>query len=103
MLCESTDPNVTSNELCISWIKTLKAAWRPSKTPSRHQSIAENPVRKEEKPPSPDEPAPLAEVAFEEVTGFGDLDDGDGGNNESLNGSTDGGKNPATVEEEFGF
>lgn len=73
LLVESTDPNVSSNELCISWIKTLKAAWRPSKAPSRHQSINENPLKdkKAEEPASPTK----GEVAMEEVTGFGDFDE----------------------------
>ncbi len=104
---------MSSNELCISWIKTLKAAWRPSKAPSRSHSITEDPTKKAEaavrvssgndapppNTPPTGEPA-LEEMAFEEVMGFGDFGDdaGDG------NGATNGGGAPAGGEDDsFGF
>lgn len=67
-MCESNDPNVTANEMCISWIKGLKAAWRPSAgRPMSPGKDAERPAAAPAAKPEPataeqpSAPAPVAE------------------------------------------
>lgn len=62
-MCESTDPNVTANELCIGWIKSLKAAWRPSARPMSPEKETSRPSTAPKKAePVVEVPQPVAEV-----------------------------------------